>query len=74
MWVWNRHGRQFGYMSEGERGFVAYFWRSGWSHISLGAHVDWAAPNFEIHVPLGFFRIGWRSKPMSPIIIEVEAA
>lgn len=38
--------------------FVAYFYFNGF-HFSLGIHFDWNAPNFELHVPCGFFRIGW---------------
>ncbi len=38
---------------------VAYWFHSGTSHISLGFHIDWYQPNIEIHLPFGFFRIGW---------------
>ena len=41
------------------RRFVAYFWFVGWENISLGLSIDLLAPNVEIHVPCGFFRIGW---------------
>ncbi len=64
------HGRQFGW--EFSNGFVAYFWRSGWTHISLGLHVDWRTPNFEIHIPFGFIRIGMRSRVQDAIILEVS--
>lgn len=40
------------------RCFVCYFWFVGWDCLSLGLHVCWSAPNIEIHVPFGFFRIG----------------
>lgn len=55
-WLW---GRGIGY--EGRK-WVCYFWRSGWTHISLGLHLDWGAPNIEIHVPFGFIRIGVRTE------------
>ena len=55
-WVW---GRQIGY--EGTK-WCCYFWRSGWTHLSLGLHFDWFNPNIEIHLPLGFIRIGVRSE------------
>lgn len=54
-WFTDPARRMAGY--EGQR-FVCYFWLSGLSHISLGLHLDWAMPNFEIHLPLGFIRIG----------------
>lgn len=41
--------------------WVAYFWFVGWDCWSLGAHICVGAPNIEIHVPFGFFRIGRRS-------------
>jgi len=39
--------------------FVAYFHFVGWDCISLGAHVCLSLPNFEIHLPFGFIRVGW---------------
>ncbi len=41
------------------RMFVYYYYFVGWSCISLGIHVDLSLPNFELHVPFGFFRIGY---------------
>lgn len=41
------------------RHFVAYFWFNGWSNLSLGLSVSLYQPNIEVHVPFGFFRIGW---------------
>lgn len=52
--------RLYGYETEK---FVAFFWFVGWDCVSLGVHVSIAAPNFELHVPFGFFRIGWAHKP-----------
>jgi hypothetical protein len=43
-----------------ERRFVWYFHFVGWTCISAGFHVDFASPNVELHVPFGFFRIGWQ--------------
>lgn len=42
-----------------EREFVFYFWITGWDCIQLGLHVALSCPNIEIHIPFGFFRIGW---------------
>lgn len=39
--------------------FLCYFWFTGWDHFSLGLHICWSNPNIELHVPFGFFRIGW---------------
>lgn len=41
------------------RRFVAYFYFINFSHISLGLHVCTNLPNMEVHVPFGFFRLGW---------------
>lgn len=30
-----------------------------WWQWSLGLTVDWLAPNLEVHLPFGFFRVGW---------------
>ena len=48
---WSRPGRR--------RRFVAYFWFVGWDCLSIGLHVAICQPNLEVHVPFGFFRIGW---------------
>jgi hypothetical protein len=42
-----------------KRKFVAYYWFVGWEAISLGISIDVSLPNFEIHLPTGFIRIGW---------------
>lgn len=47
-------GRPFGF--DGDN-FSFYFWFTGWTHISLGFHVDLKGM-VEIHVPFGFVRIG----------------
>lgn len=41
------------------RRFVAYFHYVGWSCWSFGFHVDVCQPNIEIHLPMGFVRLGW---------------
>jgi hypothetical protein len=42
-----------------KKGFVAWFHFIGWNHLSLGLHLDVSKPNIELHVPFGFFRVGW---------------
>jgi hypothetical protein len=39
--------------------FICYFHFVTWYDISLGISIDVKAPRLEIHVPFGFFRIGW---------------
>lgn len=41
------------------RRFVCYFYRVSWAHVNLGFHLDFKSPNVELHVPFGFFRLGW---------------
>ena len=41
-----------------DKRFVAYFYCNG-ADISLGVSICLTKPNIEIHVPFGFFRIGW---------------
>jgi hypothetical protein len=43
--------------------FDAYFWFSGWDCIALGISFCTAGPNFEIHLPFGFIRIGRKPLP-----------
>jgi len=38
--------------------FVLYWHFTGWDCISLGVHVCLSLPNFEIHLPFGFIRVG----------------
>jgi len=45
----------------GVRRFVCYFFFVGWDCISFGLHVSFSRPNIEIHLPFGFFRIGWET-------------
>lgn len=39
--------------------FTAHFHFVGWECISLGLSVDVKNPNLELHLPFGFFRLGW---------------
>lgn len=48
--------------------FVAFFWFVSWSDISFGISLHFSPPHIEIHVPFGFFRIGWESIPIVPSI------
>jgi len=50
--------RMFGY--EGRK-WVCYYWFNGFTHLSLGLHIYWPAPNVEVHLPGGFLRIGVRA-------------
>lgn len=46
--------------------FVAYYYFNGLDNLNLGFHVSLSQPNIEIHIPFGFFRIGWVNKiPMN---------
>lgn len=47
--------RSIGY--QGEQ-YCCYFHFVGWFAVSFGFHVDWAAPNVEVHLPFGFIRVG----------------
>lgn len=41
------------------RRFVCYFYHTSWAHVQLGLHLDLRSPNIELHVPFGFFRLGF---------------
>ena len=45
---------------EFKKRFVAHFFFVQFCDISLGFHICLSAPNIEIHVPFGFFKIGWQ--------------
>lgn len=47
--------QRFGY--EGSH-FVCYFYAVNWLYFSLGVHISLENPNVEIHLPVGFLRIG----------------
>ncbi len=49
-----------------KRRFVAYWWFTGGLNISLGITVNLTLPNVEIHLPLGFVRIGWSTTENKP--------
>lgn len=38
------------------RGYVHF---TGWSQLSFGVSVDVTLPNFEVHLPFCFIRMGW---------------
>ena len=45
---------------KGKMRFVAYFYFIDWNHfLNIGLHISVDQPHVEIHVPFGFFRIGW---------------
>lgn len=57
--------RTFGYSETPSRRlgvsryFCAFFMYVGWCDWQLGFHVCLRGPNVEIHVPMGFFKLGW---------------
>jgi hypothetical protein len=48
---------------EWTRRFCAYYHFVAWDCLSMGVHVAICQPNIEVHVPFGFFRIGWQYGP-----------
>jgi len=46
-------------MTKDKKKFVAYLYINGFDNLSLGFHICLSLPNFEIHIPFGFIRIGW---------------
>ncbi len=60
--------RQFGFASDR---WVLYFWFVGWDCFSLGFHISFGAPNFEIHLPFGFIRAGRKSIPLNETLVYV---
>ena len=46
-----------------KRKFVAHWWFVGWEQISFGITIDFFSPNIELHLPFGFFRLGWQCVP-----------
>ncbi len=42
-----------------DRQFQCFFNFIAWSCLSLGFHVAVDGPNIELHVPFGYFRVGW---------------
>jgi hypothetical protein len=39
---------------------VAYWHFVSWYFFSIGITVDFESPNIEIHLPFGFFRVGFQ--------------
>lgn len=48
--------KTFGYDG---RNFAGYFYFQKWSFIQIGIHLSLKPLNVELHVPFGFFRLGW---------------
>jgi hypothetical protein len=48
--------------------FVYFFCFTGWGEFSLGFHVDVISPNVEVHVPFGFFKVGWQTVRATPSV------
>lgn len=46
-------------MNPGLRWFVAFFHFTSWAHFSLGLSVCLDPFNVEVHIPFGFFKLGW---------------
>lgn len=62
---WPARIRWFGYQpcddnAPPRRKFVAYFHFVGWDCLEAGFHIALSEPNVELHVPFGFFRLGWQ--------------
>ena len=58
-----------------KRQFVAYFYFVGWSNISAGISISLYQPNVEIHIPFGFFRMGFvkhRGRPNDKNMINFD--
>lgn len=51
-----------------DRRFEFWFNYLGWTCWSLGVHVGIDGPHLDVHVPLGFFRIGWFYELREPLI------
>ncbi len=45
--------------NEKRRVFECLFNFVGWSCLSLGLHLDVIGPHIQVHVPFGFFMVGW---------------
>jgi hypothetical protein len=55
-----------------ERRWCAYFYFVGWNCLSLGLHIDVRSPNLEIHMPFGFFKIGFEDRRPWGLCISVR--
>lgn len=42
--------------------FICYWYFVGWDCIQFGLHICFSAFNIEVHLPFGFFRIGFISE------------
>jgi hypothetical protein len=54
----------------GSRKFACEFHFIAWTEISFGVNFGIGGPNFEIHVPFGFFRIGWYGTSDTVIVVN----
>jgi hypothetical protein len=54
--------------------WMAGFYFNGFQNVQLGFHVNLRIPNFEIHVPFGFCRIGMKDDLVdaSPVTWSLE--
>lgn len=43
------------------RQFIAMFHWNGWAYLNFGISFHLTKPNMEVHIPGGFFRIGWEA-------------
>lgn len=58
-----------------KRRFVCYFWYVDWLAFSFGFHIDLRHFNIEIHLPVGFIKVGFeRYSPDWNIINEDEVS
>jgi hypothetical protein len=48
--------------------FVAFFHFVEWHCISFGLHLCLKPVHVEIHVPFGFFKVGWIYKPKGTLV------
>jgi hypothetical protein len=64
IWQWLLNPNNLHYNFDGyRRRFALWFKFLGFRHWSLGIHFWPAGPHLQIHVPGGFFHIGWDFAP-----------
>jgi hypothetical protein len=54
----------------GSRRFKYGFHFVNWDTVSLGLSVGFGGPHIELHVPFGFFQVGWYGVDASEELIE----
>ena len=57
-----------------ERKFVAYWFRVPGFCISFGISIDFISPNIEIHLPFGFFKIGFKALKAPHVSMALTAS